>query len=194
MLKTLVINVRLKSTGLRIRVFPKMHCSVSGDAVFEGDGRLYLGERWERSSYMPSEFMLYPGASLRVDGNFAIYTGCSIAVNPGARLTLGSGYINNQSRIDCFKEISIGHDVILSSGVTIRDSDNHTVNGNKRHTVPIRIGDHVWIGLNVTILKGVAIGDGAIVAAGAVVTRDVPANTLVAGVPARIVKRGVVWR
>ena len=53
---------------------------------------------------------------------------------------------------------------------------------------PIVIGDKVWIGANATVLPGVTIGKGAIVAAGAVVTRDVPPNTIVAGVPARVVR------
>ena len=53
---------------------------------------------------------------------------------------------------------------------------------------PIVVGKDVWIGAHATILKGVTIGDGAIIAAGAVVTRDVPPNTIAAGVPARVVK------
>ena len=54
---------------------------------------------------------------------------------------------------------------------------------------PIRIGRHVWIGANATVLPGVTIGDGAIIAAGAVVTRDVPENAIVGGVPARIMRQ-----
>lgn len=55
--------------------------------------------------------------------------------------------------------------------------------------MPVVIGNGVWIGANVTILGGVNIGDGAVVAAGAVVTKDVPAKTLVGGVPAKIIKQ-----
>jgi acetyltransferase-like isoleucine patch superfamily enzyme len=60
-------------------------------------------------------------------------------------------------------------------------------------TQPIIIGNHVWVGMNATILKGVTIGDGAIIAAGSIVTKDVKANTLVGGVPARILKENVEW-
>ncbi len=59
----------------------------------------------------------------------------------------------------------------------------------KNHYAPIKIGAHVWIGSNATILSGVSIGEWSVVAAGAVVTKDVPPMTVVGGVPARIIKR-----
>ena len=59
----------------------------------------------------------------------------------------------------------------------------------KNHYAPIKIGTHVWIGSNATILSGVSIGEWSVVAAGAVVTKDVPPMTVVGGVPARIIKR-----
>lgn len=76
----------------------------------------------------------------------------------------------------------------------IRDSDNHTIHYDGfEKSKPIIIGNHVWIGMRATILKGVTIGDGAIIAAGAVVTKDVPARCLVAGVPARVIKENIEW-
>ena len=68
---------------------------------------------------------------------------------------------------------------------------NHGLNpseNRKNHYAPIKIGEHVWIGSNATILSGVTIGDHAVVAAGAVVTQDVPAMTVVGGVPAKVLK------
>ena len=69
---------------------------------------------------------------------------------------------------------------------------NHDVDPQKRSDMfpaPIRIGNNVWIGAQATVLPGVTIDDGAIIAAGAVVSRDVPANVIVGGVPAKIIKK-----
>jgi len=191
--KTLLTMFRLRSNALRILVFPRMHCKIHRTAVVDGRGYLLLGKRWEGSAYMPSEFKLMSDTFLRVNGVFLIHTGCSISVNPGGRLILGSGYASNSITIDCFERIVIGEGVAISKGVTLRDSDSHSINGNSRIAAPIVIGDHVWIGLNATILKGVSIGDGAVIAAGAVVTRDVPSRSLVGGVPAEIIKQDITW-
>lgn len=79
----------------------------------------------------------------------------------------------------------IGHNVVLATL-------NHAMDPEDRATMipaPIHIGKRVWIGANATVLPGVTIGDGAIVAAGAVVTKDVPENTVVGGVPARVMRK-----
>lgn len=132
-------------------------------------------------------------AILEVD-RFIIYSGAIIQVREDAKLILGRGYINYNCLIDCHKRIKIGNGTYIAENVTIRDSDNHNIDEeNYIMTKEITIGNHVWIGSGATILKGVNIGDGAIVAAGAVVTHDVERNTLVAGVPARKIKSNVKW-
>lgn len=191
--KTLLMMLRLRNSPAKILIFPKMHCKVQRNAVVDGRGYFLLGKRWEGSAYMPSEFKLMSGASLTLNGIFLIHTGCSISVNSGGRLVVGSGYASNNVTIDCFERVVIGQGVAISKGVTIRDSDSHAINGKNPVSAPITIGNHVWIGLNATILKGVSIGDGAVVAAGAMVTRDVPANALVGGVPAKVIKSNVTW-
>ena len=95
------------------------------------------------------------------------------------------------------KRIHIGAYTMIAPGCVLVDSDFHALwPAESRHLepgyegdAPIDIADHVWIGMNCCILKGVSIGRGSIVAAGSVVTRSVPPNCLVAGVPARLVKR-----
>jgi hypothetical protein len=94
------------------------------------------------------------------------------------------------------KTIRIGAHTMIAPGCVLVDSDFHASwPPERRHIDPgyerdagIDIGDHVWIGMHCCILKGVHIGRGAIVAAGSVVVRDVPANCLAAGVPARVVR------
>ena len=78
----------------------------------------------------------------------------------------------------------IGHNVVFATL-------NHGLAPEERvstRPAPIRLGKNVWVGSNATILQGVTIGDNAVVGAGAVVTKDVPANMVVGGVPARIIK------
>src|SRR5699024_2311625 len=102
---------------------------------------------------------------------------------------------NFNVKIRCHMEITIGENVAFSENLTIWDSDAHEIIGsNSPKTKPVRIGNHVWIGVNVTVLKGVTIGDGAIIAAGAVVNRDIPANCLAGGVPAKVLKENVYWK
>ncbi len=72
------------------------------------------------------------------------------------------------------------------------DEVSHFLDMQKK-TKPVKIGNHVWIGTRVTILKGVNIGDGAVIAAGSVVTKDIPAGSLAAGVPAKIIRDKVIW-
>ena len=93
--------------------------------------------------------------------------------------------------------MTVGEHCTLSWDVTVTDSDFHAlvVDGVEQPADgPVRIGDRVWIGTRAVVLKGVTIGDGAVVAAGAVVTRDVPAGAVVAGVPARVVRTVDGWR
>lgn len=109
------------------------------------------------------------------------------------------------SNIVLAQGVTLGNDVVISWGVTIVDHNSHAVawehraddilhwgrglkNWENVKIQPVKIQDRVWIGFNAIILKGVTIGEGAIVAAGAVVTKDVPAYTTVAGNPAKIIR------
>ena len=124
-----------------------------------------------------------------VDPSFRVfppfYTDFGKNITIGKDVFINSGcHFQDQGGIEIGDGALIGHNVVLA---TI----NHDLNpkGNrKNHYAPIRIGAHVWIGSNATILPGVTIGDHAVVAAGAVVARDVPAMTVVGGVPAKVLK------
>jgi len=129
-------------------------------------------------------------------------------IAPGGRLTVGHhSFVGPGSRIWAQRSVEIGDYVLIAHLVDIHDSNAHSLNEEtrrqetinlfeKRRAVdwskvesePVRIEDDVWIGLKSSILKGVTIGRGAVIAAGAVVTRDVPPYVLVAGNPARVIR------
>ena len=89
--------------------------------------------------------------------------------------------------------ITIGDNVMIGPNVVIATA-LHPLKAKERNSecnqknLPVTIGNNVWIASSVTILPGVTIGDNAVIAAGAVVTKDVPANAMVAGIPAKIIK------
>ncbi|WP_256105548.1 DapH/DapD/GlmU-related protein [Streptomyces sp. ODS05-4] len=110
----------------------------------------------------------------------------------GVNITVGREvFVNQGCRFNDIGGIEIGDEVMLGPDVSLI-SAGHPLDPRQRRTgitkAPIRIGRNVWIGARATVLQGVDVGADAVVAAGAVVTRDVPAGTLVAGVPARVVR------
>lgn len=110
----------------------------------------------------------------------------------GLNTHLGEGvFINSGCRFQDQGGIYIGERVLIGHNCVIATL-NHNMDPSRRGNVtpsPVHIGADAWLGANVTVLPGVNIGDGAVVGAGAVVTKDVPARTLVAGVPAREIRR-----
>ena len=138
----------------------------------------------------------------------SVYAGCSFAVQKDGRCVVGDFTLLNGAIVMAEELVEIGSHCLISWGVGIADSDFHPLEPAQRlidsqalapffknrpsrpklKTGPVKIGDNVWIGMNAVILKGVTIGDNSVVAAGAVVTRSVPTNTIVAGNPAVPVK------
>lgn len=94
--------------------------------------------------------------------------------------------------------ITIGDDCMFSGGIELWNSDTHLItnlDGTPLNpSKPIAIGNHVWLGKNVKILKGVTIGDHSVVGMGAVVAKDIPAHSIAAGNPAKIIKSEIDWK
>jgi acetyltransferase-like isoleucine patch superfamily enzyme len=101
--------------------------------------------------------------------------------------------IGDRTEIHAGQAVNIGSNCNISWDVCIMDRDYHKFNSPTEVIKPVTICDNVWIGCNVIVMKGVTIGEGAVVAAGSVVTRDVPAKTVVGGNPARVIKEDIYW-
>lgn len=173
-------------------------CDIDPTAKIILKDDLILGANMRRGSRAESYLKMKENSLLTVNGQFQVFFGASLELFSHAELTLGKSYINTGAAIACTRSISLGDGVFVARNVYITDSDHHkflkeygTVSNEPQ---PVHIGNHVLIGFGAIILKGVNIEDGAVVAAGAVVTTDVPAGCLVAGVPAKVIREGVVWK
>lgn len=144
------------------------------------------------------------GARVSIGNSSLLHCGISFDSGEG-QVTIGDRCFIGRSHLVCYRKIDVGNDVIISWGVTIVDHNSHSLYWEQRkddvsnwargikywtdvRSAPVKIQDKVWIGFNAIILKGVTIGEGAVVGAGAVVTKDVPAYTVVAGNPARPIR------
>ncbi len=112
-----------------------------------------------------------------------------------ALLEIGEGSGFSGATIGCASTIRIGDRVMCGANVTITDTDWHPLDWRERaagvpaDSEPVSIGDDVWLGMNVMVLKGVEIGRRTVVAAGSIVSRSLPEGVIAAGQPARVVRR-----
>jgi serine acetyltransferase len=170
-------------------VFPHAKVTINGSATLDIAGVLRLGGRARIGRYHPSFAYFGEGSTTTVAGDFSMLTGLNLIVGPGAELNIGSGLFNYGCQIFCGNSVTIGDRCVLAPQVLIRDDDEHDdLAPGKFRSKPIVFGSQVGISSRAIILKGVTIGDGAIVAAGAVVTKDVAAYTFVGGSPARVLQ------
>ena len=109
---------------------------------------------------------------------------------PSGRFEIGNEvFINTGAILLSFERITLGDGVGIASEVFISDSDNHPIADRPMNQAPVTIGNGSWIATRAMILAGVTIGSRAVVAAGSIVTKDVPDDTLVAGIPARPLRK-----
>lgn len=180
-----------------INCLSNIHLERESTVEFYDEGFLVFGT--ERSSFRGwagrNSLFFRKGGSMSVYGYNEIGRGSLVWILENGHVTLGgNSYTAGCNKIIAKKSIEIGRDCSIAWGVTITDHDFHKTYKNgleQPETLPVRICDGAWIGMNATILKGVTVGERSIVAAGAVVTRNVPPNSVVAGVPARVVKNNV---
>lgn len=179
--------------GLRISGQVKFRLNRNARIKIVENGHLDLG--CDALSYRQNPLWLRMDHNSRfeVDGDASIYYDGDIIIFNNGVLKMGNSFINSHCKIRCHNRITIGDRCAISHDFTIMDSNAHTINSQKK-TSEVVIGDHVWIGTRVTILPGVHIGNGAVIGAGTVVTRDIPSNSLAVGCPARVIKENVDWK
>lgn len=159
------------------------------------NGRLILGVKENRKSTMETRLSLGKQSSITINGDFSVGSGSDIRVFDNGVLILNGGYCTAGVQIVCSKKITLGKDCAIARDVIIRDTDAHQIlNSPHLMTQETSIGEHVWIGNRAIIMKGVHVGDGAIIAAGAIVTKSVPTKCLVAGIPAKVIRENVEWK
>jgi len=104
-------------------------------------------------------------------------------------------FVGNGTTIGCAEAVTIGKDCLIGEYVSIRDNDHvfsaidRAIREQGAATAAVCIGDNVWLGAKVSILAGVHIGNGSVIGANAVVTRDIPAGVVAVGIPARVIKQ-----
>ncbi|HWL54401.1 MAG TPA: acyltransferase [Chthoniobacteraceae bacterium] len=171
------------------------------------------GIKWGEGFYLETaqvfrHFRARQREALRFGRHVSCYAGCSFSIGMEGRCTVGDYTLLNGALIMAEERIEIGSYCLISWNVGIADSDFHPLDPALRRqdalalapfaenrpprpkieTRPVVIEDNVWIGMGAVILKGVRIGENSVVAAGAIVTRDVAPNTVVGGNPARLLK------
>lgn len=170
--------VRIAGDRIRVWVYRAMgghgihgKCLIGRGARIERPYRLEMGERC----------VLQRGVWLNIGSD-------------SARMYIGAySFIGYGTEIEVSQEVRIGRGTLIAPGVFITDHNHDTALGRPMFEqpcipAPVIIGDDVWIGANAVVLPGVTIGDGAVVAAGAVVSRDVAAGSIVGGVPAKWIR------
>ncbi|MNS18667.1 Galactoside O-acetyltransferase [compost metagenome] len=184
-------NNRVTADGASLE---RVSVSVVGDdnAVSIADGAILVRCRIRMAG---SGHRLIIGANCHlVDADLAFEdTACTITIGTGT--TIEGGHL---AAVEPGSSVTLGDDCMLSDGIDIRTSDSHAIfdSASGRRLNPpadVSLGRHVWLGTQVAVLKGVTIGDGAVIGARSVVTSDVPAGCIAAGVPARVLREGVTW-
>ena len=196
LIKTIYYNFKFKMYKMPLLIAKKSIVKIQKNSKINiANGRLEFG-----LDFLPrgsTSLKMGQNSQFNINGPAYIGNSCRITIEDGAKLVLGSDiFINENSRITAYTEIRIGDGCWIAWDVNIIDTDFHHIIENKKRKLrdaAVIIEDNVWIGARAIILKGVTIGSGAIIAAGAIVTRDVPSKCLAAGNPAKIIKKNVKW-
>lgn len=184
--------IRKMQTKFRIRKFGRL-------VVYKG----------QRYNIMPEAMVLFADGSCREDielGDYVTLYGTLFSQSHGKIIIGDNTRLGKGSIIRSVEKVVVGSYTAIADNVVISDNGNHPIDPDFRRRMkldtlggdmrlwkhsehaPVIIGENVWVGEHSRIQRGVTIGDNAIIAAGAIVTKDVPANSIVAGIPAKVIK------
>lgn len=192
------LEIRDGGTGNAVIIDGACRDRCRGVLALEGDGSVVeVGEGGSATG-----LMITLGSGCRV----TIGRGCSLAAleiyaRSGAEVTIGDGCaFTHHTRVFLHEpgRISIGAGCLVASGTLLMNSDIHPMfdlrTGERLNAArDVSIGSRVWLGAEMTALKGAAVGEGSVVGYRSVVTGPIPANSLAVGTPARVVRAGVRW-
>lgn len=194
----LLIKAFLKTKAITIRGKSKLRIKKGAKFFSLEDSHLTIGYgdgATANFSHSGFNLELLEDSKFSILGNVYIGYHGSIRLEKNAQIQIGSNtYLSANCLLRAAKKITIGNNCAISWNVTIVDSDFHEYfidNILQENTKEVTIGNNVWIGNNVIILKGVTIGDYAIIGAGSVVTKNVDSYTAVAGNPAKKIKDNI---
>lgn len=155
------------------------NCEFQGKTIFRTlpDTRIVIGERCRFNSSHRSNLI-------------GVYSPCMVStLSPGAKVIIGNGCGLSGTVISASLEIELGDNVRCGANTLITDTDWHHGDARVGEDAPVKIGDNVWLGYGVKVLKGVTIGENSLIGAGSIVTKDIPANVIAVGNPCKEIKK-----
>ncbi|OQC16057.1 MAG: putative acetyltransferase [Lentisphaerae bacterium ADurb.Bin082] len=160
-------------------------------------GGFHFGRQRNHAGHKETALLLEENSVLRTKGNVSIMSGADIQLFKNSSLEIGEGTaINAGFQLVCAEKIVLGKDVHIGRDVWIRDNngEHYIIQPGYTWKAPVVIGDHCWLCSNVSIMKGVTIGEGTVISAHSVVTHSLPAHCIAAGNPAEVVAENIIWR
>ncbi|GAB3893324.1 acyltransferase [Spirosoma agri] len=135
------------------------------------------------------------GANSKYKGGSVWFEDSDCQISIGDNTTIESAHL---AVTEPHKRITIGNGCLFSAGIDVRTGDSHSILSTEtgqriNYAQNVTIEDHVWVGFNAVILKGVTIGHNSIISTNALVTRSIPSHSIAAGVPAKVIKSNIDW-
>lgn len=186
-----------RKKGALIIPFKNAILEMGANAELVLEGKIHFGINKLKGSKAETLVRLQKNAKWLVHGDAWLFFDTFIDVHPEAIFETGFFSVNGGSVIVVGKRIEFGQNVMIGRDVTIYDSDFHQIldeNGKPSNfSKEVKIGNDVWLTNKIMVLKGVSIGDGALVSAMTLIRKDVPDHALVAGNPGKVIKENIYW-